>query len=334
MFKKLAVFTDIHFGLKTNSKIHNNDCEEFIDWYIEQAKKHNCETGMFCGDWHHNRNSLNLTTMDASIRSLEKLGKAFENFYFFPGNHDLYFKDKRDIHSVEFGKFIPGVTIVNEITTMGDVTMVPWMVGNEWKKVCKIKAKYMFGHFELPHFLMNSMIEMPVAGELKATHFTNQEYVFSGHFHKRQVKNNVHYIGNTMPHNYADVDDDERGMMILEWGKEPTYLNWWNCPRYKNIKLSELLDKTKEIMKPKMHLRVTLDVDISYEEASFIKENFMKEYHCREIILIPSKKEEEIQTDLDVTKFESVDQIVSKDIEAIDSDNYDKQVLLSIYRDL
>ena len=334
MFKKLAVFTDIHFGLKTNSKIHNNDCDEFIDWYIEQAKKHNCETGMFCGDWHHNRNSLNLTTMDASIRSLEKLGKAFENFYFFPGNHDLYFKDKRDIHSVEFGKFIPGVTIVNEITTMGDVTMVPWMVGNEWKKVCKIKAKYMFGHFELPHFLMNAMIEMPVAGELNATHFTNQEYVFSGHFHKRQVKNNVHYIGNTMPHNYADVDDDERGMMILEWGKEPTYLNRWNSPRYKNIKLSELLDKTKEIMKPKMHLRVTLDVDISYEEASFIKENFMKEYHCREIILIPSKKEEEIQTDLDVTKFESVDQIVSKEIEAIDSENYDKQVLLSIYRDL
>ena len=65
-----------------------------------------------------------------------------------------------------------------------------------------------------------------------------------------------------------------------------------------------------------------------------IKENFMKEHHCREIVLIPSKKEEEIQTDLDVTKFESVDQIVSKEIEAIDSDNYDKQVLLSIYRDL
>ena len=89
-----------------------------------------------------------------------------------------------------------------------------------------------------------------------------------------------------------------------------------------------------EIMKPKMHLRVTLDVDISYEEASFIKENFMKEYNCREIVLIPSKKDEEIHTDLDVTKFESVDQIVSKEIEAIDSDNYDKKVLLSIYRDL
>ena len=60
MFKKAAVFTDIHLGLKGNSKVHNDDCEEFIDWYIEQAKANGCETGIFCGDWHHNRNSLNL----------------------------------------------------------------------------------------------------------------------------------------------------------------------------------------------------------------------------------------------------------------------------------
>ena len=39
MFKKVAVFTDIHFGLKSNSKIHNDDCEEFIDWYIEKEKR-------------------------------------------------------------------------------------------------------------------------------------------------------------------------------------------------------------------------------------------------------------------------------------------------------
>jgi hypothetical protein len=83
-----------------------------------------------------------------------------------------------------------------------------------------------------------------------------------------------------------------------------------------------------------MHLRVTLDIDISFEEASFIKETFMKEYGCREITLIPNKKDEEINTDIDITKFESVDQIVSKEIESIESDAYDKSVLLNIYRDL
>lgn len=108
LFKKVACFTDIHFGLKSNSSVHNQDCLDFVDWYIEKAKEEGCDTGIFMGDWHHNRNSLNITTMDYSLRALEKLGKAFDQFYFFPGNHDLYYKDKRDIHSVEFGKYIPG----------------------------------------------------------------------------------------------------------------------------------------------------------------------------------------------------------------------------------
>ena len=83
-----------------------------------------------------------------------------------------------------------------------------------------------------------------------------------------------------------------------------------------------------------MHLRVTLDIDISFEEASFIKETFMKDYNCREITLIPNKRDEEINTELDITKFESVDQIVSKEIESIESDAYDKSILLGIYREL
>ena len=281
MFKKAAVFTDIHFGLKSNSKTHNDDCEEFVDWYI-----------------------------------------------------DLYYKDKRDLNSVAFGKHIEGITMVNEIMTIGDSTLVPWLVGDEWKKISKIKSKYVFGHFELPSFYMNAMVQMPDHGELKAEHFKNQEYVFSGHFHKRQVKGPVHYIGNALPHNYADAWDDERGMMILEHGGEPEYINWWNCPKYRTVKLSQLLDEKETLIKPKMYLRVTLDLPISYEEASFIKETFIKEYDCREITLIPSTKDDEINSEIDITRFESVDEIVAKEIEAIDSDNFDRKKLLDIYRDL
>ena len=336
MFKKAAVFTDIHFGLKGNSKIHNQDCEEFVDWFIETARANNCETAIFCGDWHHNRNSLNITTMDATLRSLEKLGKEFEQFFYFPGNHDLYYKDKRDIHSVEFGKHVPGVTVVNEITEVDDVCLVPWLVGDEWKKLQKSKAKYMFGHFELPHFYMNAMVQMPDHGELKAEHFVNQEYVFSGHFHKRQVQGKIHYIGNAFPHNYADAWDDERGMMILdrENNKEPEYINWNNCPKYRTVKLSELLEKTDDIIKNKMYLRVTLDLPISYEEAQFIKETFITQYNCREITLIPQKQIEEISTNIDIQQFESVDEIVSNEITAIDSDNFNKKLLLDIYNEL
>ncbi len=337
LFKKAAVFTDIHFGLKSNSKIHNDDCERFVDWYISEAKSQNCDVGIFSGDWHHNRSALNLTTMDTSLRCLEKLGKAFKEFYFFPGNHDLYYKDKRDIHSVVFGKHVPGVTVVTEPEVVGNVALVPWLVGEEWKKVVKMKCKYMFGHFELPHFKMNAMVEMPDTGEVKAADFKSQELVFSGHFHKRQVQNNIHYIGNAFPHNYADAWDDERGMMILEWGGQPQYVDWKDCPKYRTVKLSQLLDNTENILTPSnLYLRVTLDIDISYEEANFIKENFSAQYDVREISLLPNTEEndEALTLERGEIEFESVDQIVTDQITKIQSEQYRPNTLLDIYRNL
>ena len=336
MFKKAAVFTDPHLGLKGNSRTHNEDCVRFVDWFIEQAHANGCETGICCGDMHHNRNNLNVTTMNYSLQILEKLGAAFDQFFYFPGNHDLYYKDKRDIHSVEFAKHIPGITVINEMWEKDDVAFVPWLVGEEWKQAARMKSRYMFGHFELPHFYMNAMVQMPDNGELKADHFQNQEYVFTGHFHKRQQRGKVHYIGNAFPHNFADAWDDARGMMILdkENEAEPVYLDWPDGPKYRTTTLSELLDPQSTVAQPRSYLRVTLDLPVSYEEASFIKETYIEKYGCREITLIPQKKIEEISTDLDIAAFESVDEIVSKEIAAIDSDSVNRNTLLRIYNEL
>jgi hypothetical protein len=334
LFKKVACFTDIHFGLKSNSQTHNRDCEDFVDWYIAKAKEEGCDTGIFLGDWHHNRNTLNITTMDYSLRALEKLGKAFDQFFFFPGNHDLYYKDKRDIHSVEFGKYIPGVTVVHKPTVIDDVLLCPWLVGDEWRNIGKSKARYVFGHFELPSFFMNAMVQMPDHGEIQLDSFKNFELGFSGHFHKRQQKKNMIYIGNAFPHNYADAWDDDRGMMIMEWGGQPEYHTWDQQPVFRTVKLSQLIDEADKLIKPKSHLRVALDIDISYEEASFIKENFMANYDIRELTLIPEKKEVEINTDIDIQAFESVDQIVTNQLVNIQSDTYNTSTLLAIYNSL
>jgi hypothetical protein len=334
LFKRVALFTDIHFGLKSNSATHNQDCEDFVDWYIDKAKELDCDVGIFMGDWHHNRNSLNITTMDYSLRALEKLGQAFDNFYFFPGNHDLYYKDKRDIHSVEFGKYIPGITVVHKPMTVGNVTMCPWLVGDEWKSIGKKGGKYIFGHFELPSFFMNAMVQMPDHGEIKLEHFQNYELGFSGHFHKRQQQKNMIYIGNAFPHNYADAWDDDRGMCVLEWGGQPEYYSWPDQPTFRTVKLSELIDNGAKIIKPKQHLRVTLDIDISYEEASFIKETYLADYAIRELTLIPEKREVELSSDTNIKAFESVDQIVMNQLVSVESDTYDVNLLLDIYNNL
>ena len=335
LFKKVACFTDIHFGLKSNSITHLNDCEEFVDWFITNAKEQGCETCIFLGDWSHNRNSLNLYTLNSSLRCLEKLGAAFEKFYWFPGNHDLFYKDKRDIHSSAFGRHIPGVTVVDSIMTQGDVTLVPWLVGEEWKTISQVNSRYMFGHFELPLFYMNAMVQMPDHGELQASHFKNQEYVFSGHFHKRQNRDKIHYIGNAFPHNFADTGDDERGMMILEWGGEPQYINWENCPKYRTTSLSTLIDEADTILKSKMHIKVNLDINITFEEANFIKEKFLTDYDIREISLVQDKTNLDGTVDTNPDSlFESVDQIVTEGLVNLENGAFDKNTLLQIYNEL
>jgi hypothetical protein len=83
-----------------------------------------------------------------------------------------------------------------------------------------------------------------------------------------------------------------------------------------------------------MHARVTIDLPISFEEANFIKETFMPQYDLRELMLIPEKVQVDSQaTPIDIT-FESVDTIVMNQIQAIESDTYDKALLLDIYNNL
>jgi len=336
LFKKVACFTDIHFGLRNNSRQHNTDCEEFVLWFIKEAKKAKCETCIFLGDWHHHRASINVSTMNYTMSNLEFLSKAFTNVFVIMGNHDLFYRDKREINSVAFGSLYDNVHIVDNILTEGDVSIVPWLVQDEWREMPNIKSKYMFGHFELGGFQMNQLISMPDTGGLQKTHFRNQEYVFSGHFHNRQQQKNVIYMGNAFPHNYSDTWQDDRGMMILEWGGEPQYIAWPNAPSFKTINLSKLIDDPEKYLKPKTYIRVTLDVDISYEEATHIKQVFTEKYKLREIVLMPQREDEHAEdwSVNDGTIFESVDQIVLKELTAIKSSHISNQKLIDIYNEL
>jgi DNA repair exonuclease SbcCD nuclease subunit len=335
LFYRALLITDIHFGLKGNSITHNEDCLAFVKWATELAKSKNCDSCFFLGDWHNNRANINVLTLNYSLKALEYLNANFDRLFFIPGNHDLYYRDKRDIQSVEWARHLPNVQIVNDWFSSGDVVIAPWLVGDDHKRIPKLTAKYMFGHFELPHFYMNAMVQMPDHGEVKREHFKDIENVFTGHFHKRQTHKNITYIGNCFPHNYADAGDDQRGATILEWDKEPEYYSWPDQPTYRVLNLSDLLENADKILKPKMHVRVSLDIDISYEEANFIKETFLNSHQVREITLMPNKNEDleryEIQGNVE---FESVDQIVTNQLTSINSEHYDNKLLLDIYRNL
>jgi predicted phosphodiesterase len=336
LFRKAAIFGDIHLGLKGNGLVHNEDCLNFIRWFSETAISEGCDICIFLGDYFHNRNNTNLVTMNYGLQGLRILSDSFARVIMITGNHDLYYKDKRTVSSVSWANHIPNIEIINEWTQMGDVIFAPWMVQDEYKKISVEKAKYLMCHAEIPNFLMNAQTAMPEVGEIRAKNFSGFEHVYSGHFHMRQTQGNITYIGNAFPHNYTDAGDDSRGMMILPYGQEPTFLSWPDAPKYRVVKISDLVVDPSSYLPAHSYIKLVLDTAISYEEASYLKETLVKEYELREMSLVPVKKDmyaEDLANGGNIS-FQSVDSIVQGQITAINSDFYDSNLLLSIYREL
>jgi DNA repair exonuclease SbcCD nuclease subunit len=327
-------FTDIHLGLRHNAEEHNQDCMDFGQWFVNEAKKRDAETCIFLGDFMHHRNTINVQTAEYALKFIQLLNDNFEKTYFMVGNHDLYYRESRAVTSAKFASLYPNVELIDSPVLKNDVALVPWLVEEEWKNVSALKSKYLFGHLELPGFKMNAMVEMPDTGTLNSTHFKHQDYVFSGHFHKRQTKGKINYIGNPFGHNYSDTWDFERGAMFLEWDKSPEFLNYEEGPRFISISLSSLLENPELYLKSKTYLQVTLDLDITYEEALFLRETFLTQYQVREFKLIRNLDEEITNTSALNVNFKTIDQIVTEQLSGIDSTTIDPTKLIEIYNDL
>lgn len=333
-FSQVAFFTDIHYGMRNNSREHNDSCESFLKWMISQAQQRNIRTCIFGGDWHHVRSSINISTLNYSVSGLRLLNDSFENVIFIIGNHDLFYRDKYEIHSLPYINQFPNITTIDSMQEMDGIAFVPWLVADQWKKVPELKSPYMFGHFELPKFKMNAMVEMPDHGLLNASHFVNQKQVFSGHFHKRQNKGKIWYTGNTFPHNFSDAWDDDRGMMIWKPGDVPEFITWPGAPKYRTLTLSQVVEDPGKYVDDRTYAKITIDVSASYEDMHFIKELLERELGAREIQMITPKIADPDMLDEGDINFESVDTIVISHLQSIESNTIDQSELIKIYQSI
>lgn len=335
LFKKLFFFTDIHFGRNSNSPVSLKDNIDFLGWAIDEAKTAGCDTCIFGGDWHDNRHSLHISTLNSSIEGLQMLNDAFDRIFFIPGNHDLFYRDRRDVASIEFSRFLPHINIVRDPQTIGGVQMLPWLVGDEHKKLKSKGSRYTFAHLEMPGFMMNAKVMMPESSHaVAAASFHDQDLVFTGHFHMRQVQGNVVYTGNVMPFNHSDNWDADRGMMILDWGGQPDFRAWPDQPLFRTMKLSEVVQEPGRYLSRNLTARITLDVDISYDEAQMIRDAFVKDYGLRKMELVQPQVEGMSETFTQDVVFQSVDQIVDEGLASVTSRGYDPRKLQDIYRSL
>ena len=336
---KCAAFTDIHFGARGNSDQHNTDCLNFIQWFCKNVKQDKeIDHIVFLGDWFDNRSTINVATLNYSHDAAQLLNELKLPIYFIVGNHDIYYRHTRDIHSSRLFTDFENFRIIDKPQVIKEIGegafFTPYLFHQEYSDLIEYKSyKTWFGHFEFRGFVITgSDIRMPTGPN--ADDFKGPKFIFSGHFHKRQAYENVVYIGNAFPTNFNDAGDHDRGMMIFDHKTdEVKFKNWTNCPKFIKTKLSHILKK-ESILKPNARVRCEVDVTIDYEESTYLKEHFTKRYKLREMILEESPTISESLTEtnaeVDDTTLTSIDDMVMEMLSKIDNENIDNETLIRL----
>lgn len=336
--KKIALFTDIHFGAKSNSIQHNEDCLEFIDWMIDNIKQKGCDGVAFLGDFFEHRNSINILTLSYADRAVKKLNSLGIPIWFMIGNHDLYHRESRNIFSPKVFESLSNVKLISEITRVDEhgMLMVPYLFGTEYAALSKhTDLKYWLGHFEFKNFVVTGTDKRLDSGPDHSM-FKEPQWILSGHFHKRQIQDNVIYIGNTFPTNYGDVFDDQRGMAILtlEDG-DIEFLDWPDAPMYFRVKLSSLLEGSAKWPK-KSRVKCEADIPLAFSDALVLKEEMMSAFELREFII----EEKEIDLEQQDSQIELSGNSIDDDIISLLKDgiqninNIDSATIVQIYKSL
>lgn len=338
---KAAMFTDIHWGKKGNSLEHLQDCTDFMDWFCVQVKNDpTIDHINFLGDWHENRSAINIATLKASLDGARKLNALGLPVFFIVGNHDLYNRHNRDIHSLHHIDELENIIIIDEPVIYEDVgngtLYSPFLFHNEYENLSEaLNVPVWCGHFEFKGFIVTGhSVEMPTGPD--AQNYAKPKKIFSGHFHKRQCKSNIVYIGNTFPMDFSDAGDTGRGMCVYDHVTDVgLFYDWEEGPKYQKCTLSALIDGAYTLKKGG-RVRCVVDIEISFEESAKIKQAYMTKFNLREFTLEESKDVsnaliygDDVENDGDI---KSVDDLIMEMLSNIEAPQIDRPLLIQIYQ--
>jgi DNA repair exonuclease SbcCD nuclease subunit len=258
--RKIFVLGDLHLGVRNNS-VEWSDIQTtyLIDYFLKQIEEEGFdpETDILVqvGDWNHVRESTNTRIYKLSLKIAEVFTKKFKRGVFvILGNHDVYYKDRTDTHSLEgFDRMYSNFKIYEkpEILTINshNFLMLPWI-----EKLEELKnqiqsyrsAKYVFCHADVKGFNLTKVTKLEHG--LEQSELNQFTRIYSGHIHIRQEKGNVLYVGTPYEMDRGDRGN-QKGFYVLDVsGKEVTEKFIPNdfSPRHLRFEVLDLLELTPD----------------------------------------------------------------------------------------
>lgn len=219
---KIAIITDTHCGARDGRHIFHDFFEKFYtNTFFPTLKKYKVDTVLHLGDLFDRRKYIDYFSLK---RSKEYFFEPMRDYkmHVLVGNHDIALRNSLDINSpelllAEYKNILP-ISDPEVIDVHGaSFLMLPWICTDNYAKSMDLlktaKADLCCGHLEISGFSMYKGMESHEGFD--AGLFDRFDMVFSGHYHHRSSRSNIHYLGN--PYQITHMDyNDPRGFHLFD----------------------------------------------------------------------------------------------------------------------
>jgi len=222
---KVAIISDTHFGARSDNQVFIDHFIRFFDEvFFPYLVENNIDTVLHLGDLMDRRKFVNFNTLNNfRTRVMDKFEELGIKFYCLIGNHDVYYRNTNGVNSLKelFSNRYENFTVIEDpITLQFDGTkidMIPWINKENhddiMKFIKKSKSSICCGHFELDGYQVLRGVNFE--GGMSDKVLSRYEMVLSGHFHNRQEKNNVRYVGTPYQITFSDLAE-RKGFHVLD----------------------------------------------------------------------------------------------------------------------
>jgi len=254
--RRIYLLGDLHLGIK-NASIEWSEIQSdfLINKFLEaiDLDGFDPETDILIqvGDWHHVRESTNVRIQSSSLNIAKALCEKFKRgVHVILGNHDVYYKDQNDIHSlVGFDQIFDNFQVYEspEILNINNhkFLMLPWTDSTDRFRETiskQQKADFLICHADIKGAKLSKTTKLEHGVEYNE--LNNYKRVYSGHIHIRQDQDNVLYVGTPYQMDRGDIGN-VKGFYVLdisESGVSERFIENQTSPRFIKYNIHDLLE--------------------------------------------------------------------------------------------
>ena len=234
---KILFTSDFHVNYKGSSAIFVKIALDYVDYIEQYCLTNKIDHIFFLGDVFEKSSRIRHDSFVPLFKKLLSMKEKGLKFFCILGNHDIYSADNESIVET-FTPIVERVITDLEVINVGGKEFTFLSYTKDASKI-PVKGDVLLTHLAIADFEFDNAYHANETIALKSDLFKGFNQVFSGHFHKRQHKNNIWFVGSPYQLNIGEKGQ-EKGFGIYDTDtSDYKFFKYPNAPEFIIIKVED-----------------------------------------------------------------------------------------------